>query len=242
MPMKSLVAALFIAGTAGFAVAQEKKADTPAETKTIESKKEDRKPSCGRACFVNFPKELGLPFEYLSTLGVRIATARKSGDPVDLALAGQALAVAETAAGKTASVTSAEVFKEAIELAKLRNISSELSAVAQVVPDQATRESLTKAVPVAKKLEEEAKKKDPAEAARELHGNLYVTNKSGECMRIKVNGRYIGTVHDGQTVKFHIHNRDFDTVIEAECESGGDVHTSRIFRGHNHGTFYWTLR
>lgn len=85
----------------------------------VHSKIADGHKSCGAACQVNFAKELGLSLDYLGSLGHRISQARKSPDPVDLALAAQALSVAEQVSGKQASITAEQVQKEALELAKL---------------------------------------------------------------------------------------------------------------------------
>lgn len=241
MLMKSFVAAVFVAGAVGYAVAQEKKAEPTAKEEKFESKKEDRKPSCCRASLVNFTKELGVPLEYLNTIGTRIATARKTPDPVELALAAQALAVAEGVSGKKASLTSTEVFAEALDLAMKRNVSAELAAVAMVAPDQANKDSLTKSAAVAKKLEAEEKAKPQGEGSREILESLTVTNETGECVKIYVDGFYVGTVHRGGTKRFGVHTHTHKTEVTAICEDGGEVVGRSYAHGHHHNVS-WTVR
>ena len=71
---------------------------------------------------------------HLSLTQLKVMSAiehcRTAADPVGLAAAAKELAVAEAVSGKKAAVTSATISKEAIDLAKLRNSSQELSAVA----------------------------------------------------------------------------------------------------------------
>lgn len=239
MLKKSFAAALLVAGLAGFSLAQEKA--QPAKEQKFEDKVADAKPCCARACGVNFTKELNVPFDYLGTIGARIATARKTPDPVDLAMAGQSLAVAEAVSGKKASVTSTEVIKEAIDLAKLRGYSAELTAVALIVTDDAAKKDLAKAAAVAKKLEDEAKAQPAGSGDKDLVGNLIVFNRSGECVKIYVDGKFVGEVHAGDTTAVRVHSHSENTLIQAICEDG-DVVSQRIFAGRNRGDFHWHLK
>ncbi|MCZ2343025.1 MAG: hypothetical protein LC104_14730 [Bacteroidales bacterium] len=239
MSIRSLCVALLATGLAYPASAADKQA-APAGKEQIEkfvSQKSDRKPSCCRASTVNFNKELGIPLEYLNTIGTRIATARKAPDPVDLANAAQALAAAEAAAGKKASVTAEEVYAEALALVKLRNVSTELLAFATITPDQATRKELTNAAAKAKKLKAE---QNP-ETTREILGSLTVVNQSSECVKIYVDGRYVGTVHEGEVERFRVHTHSHNTEITAICEEDGEVVGQAYAHGHNHPVS-WTVR
>jgi hypothetical protein len=110
--------------------AQQPKKDAPApEDKEVVDSKAVQRPA---AASVNFRKELNLPFPSLSTLGPRIAAARRASDPVALAHAAGELAVAENVSGKKASLTSAALIKESAELARLRRQHAELQAVLNV--------------------------------------------------------------------------------------------------------------
>ena len=60
------------------------------------------------------------------TLGNRIDTARRQYDPVALGNTASELALAEKVSGKQASLTSTALYKESVELAKLRRQVAEL--------------------------------------------------------------------------------------------------------------------
>src|SRR6201999_758024 len=92
------------------------------------------------AASVKFRKDLGLPLTSLGTLGSRIDAARRAGDPVTLAHAASELHVAEKVSGKTASLPSQQLIKEAAELATVRKQSKEMQATVQVATQLATAE------------------------------------------------------------------------------------------------------
>ncbi|WP_010581795.1 hypothetical protein [Schlesneria paludicola] len=231
---KTIMFGLLISGLAFNCWAQDAKNDS---SKVVHSKVTDAKKCCGSACTVNFPKELGLSLEYLDGIGHRISVARKSPDPVELALAAQALSVAEKVSGKKASITSEQILTEALELAKLRGISNELSAVAILVPE--SKADFDKQISIAKKREAEAKQKtESGEGDKELLGRLTVINHSGECLKIFVSGRYKGTVHEGETISFHVHDHNQATRLDAICESDNDLVSQQFVFGHNHD-FIW---
>lgn len=195
--------------------------------------------TCGVACRVNFTKELGVPLDYLSSIGHRIAEARSSADPVELALCSQALAVAEGVSGKKASVTADQVKTEALNIAKLRGISTELSALALIVGD--AKADLEKQAALAKKREAEAKAAlESKEDTKALIGTLVVSNHSDECLRIFVSGRFCGEVHAGQAAQFHVHDHNNPTTLEAYCEEDGELVGSKYVFGHQH-YFNWCI-
>lgn len=240
MLRKMLVVGLLLGGLPLVAMAQDAKKDAKEDdAKVVHSKISEGTKSCGAACRVNFTKELGLSLDYLGSIGHRISLARKSPDPVDLALAAQALSVAETVSGKKASITSEQVQAEALELVKMRGISSELSAVALVIP--AAKQDLEKLAVVAKKREEEGKKKtESGETSKALFGTLTVVNHSGECLRIYVSGQYVGEAHQGQTAYFHVHDHRNATHLQALCEEEGHLVSQQFVFGHQHG-WHWHI-
>ena len=230
-----LIVGILFALVANTGLSQEGKKE-----ETFTDKITDAKQCCACAAHLNFSKSLGVPLDYLGSIGHRIYQARRAPDPVELALAGKALQVAEQVSGKTAAVTSADVLKDAVNIAKMRGISTEIKAVALIVTDDATQKDLAKEGTLATKREEEAAAKlKSGESTRELFGTLTVANHSNECIRIYVSGRYVGEVHRGQTRGFHVHDHNHYTQLEAFCEEGGHL-VSRRSVHHSHG-YYWHI-
>lgn len=236
---KALVLGMLLAGLPFIISADDKKDATDADTKVVHSKIADGHASCGAACRVNFTKELGLSLEYLSTIGHRISQARKTPDPVDLALAAQALSVAEQVSGKKASITAEQIQKEALELAKLRGYSKELKAMALIVPE--AKADLEKLSVVAEKREAEAKAATASgESEKALFGTLTVINHSGECLNIYVSGRHVGLAHEGTTMSFRVHDHNNPSHLDAYCEEEGDLVSEQNVYGHVHN-FVWHI-
>lgn len=234
-----LAAALAVgAGYHGTSVnAQEKKGSSNSpEVKTLDvGKLADAPKCCARARTVNFIKEFGVPLDYLGTIGVQIAEARKSADPVALAVAARGLEAAEAASGKKASVTSAEVMKEAVELAVMREIPAELKAIKALVSDDATRKTITQTLEVAEKAQADAKAASrDGDRQRAIIGTLEVRNYSNECLRIFVDGREVGVVHTGETGRLGVHSHRHHNTIEAFCLEGGELLHRTCFAGHTH--------
>jgi hypothetical protein len=216
----TVLAMLAIGTQANFGFAEEskdKKGDKKGDATVIESKiSEHQKSPCLGACQVNFRKELGLTFDYLDGLGLRIHEAAEGPDPVDLAAAAKSLAIAEGVAGKKAKVTSDQILKEAIKLAKLRQDPQELKAVAMLVDDEKIKADLGKAG-------DSAAQKDTGERSRAIFRSLIVTNHAGECLNIYVDGRYVGQVHEGDTSRLHVHSHANPNHLTAYCMEGGEV-------------------
>lgn len=192
-----------------------KKAD-PEDKQSVDSKPL-KKPLVGS---VNFKKELGLPFDSLSTLGPRIDQARRKYDPVALAHAASELHTAEKVAGKKASVTSSQVLKESSELAKLRSQEAELRAVLnvsdQIAGEQDTILSLKKEIELAKeraKLDTDAVQKnlEPTWQPRKVTVNNYTT----QYLTIWVNGRYKTEISPGQSAVCVIEHRWNPVILTA---------------------------
>jgi len=218
--------AVFLMGSSTDAGAEDKE-----EHAVIRSSlSKDGKPTaCLGACTVNFRRELKVPFDYLDSLGSRIHEARKIPDPVELAAAATSLSVAETVAGKSASVSSAAVMKEAIELAKLRGSAPELKAVALLVSDKKTKNELSELAELSADSEGEV-----GEASKALFGNLQVENHTVHDLKIFMDGKHLGWVNSGQTYSFHVHNHNRHNHFDAYCSDDGDLIRHADYEGHAH--------
>lgn len=204
------------------------------ETKKEEKEGRNKLEAASPASAVNFSKELAVPLSCLRTLGACIDQARQSADPVELAALAQKLAVAEKVSGKKASLTAEALMKEAVELGKRREYAAELSALAMMATEPALQKELTTAATLAKKRDTEAAAKiQEGGTTRDLVGYLFVTNHTGECLRIYVSGRYVGEVHAGQRATFPVHDHNHVTVLTAVCE-GGHLAARRNLDGHFH--------
>ncbi len=172
----------------------------PAGATKIEIKPEKYVP----ATTINFGGELGLPFESLTTLGVRIETARRSSDPVELTAAAIELAAAEKVAGKKASLTAEALLKEALETAKLRGNSKELKMIAQLVKDEKTAKDLESEATKAEKREKE--EAEALKSGEKTRGTRYLRciNYCGEGVNVYVDGSFIGHIHAYQERTFYL--------------------------------------
>ncbi len=160
------------------------------------------------AATVDFTGELGLDFNYLRGLGVRIDLARSAGDPVGLAACAKELGVAEKASGKMASVKSADLLKEATEAALRRGSLEELTAMADIVSDAKAKKELEDA---AKKVKQEiADRKDGKK--RGITGNCKVTNNTEHVIGIWINDSYVGRVDGFAENTFYVGDSPYDTT------------------------------
>jgi len=151
---------------------------------------------------------LELGFSTLETIGSRIDAARLAASPITLASLANELAVAEKVAKKKAKLTSAELYKEATDLAKQRNIKKELEALSLLVQDKTSADELKKLA---------AK---PAEKSRALHGTLHVRNRSRRDLHIYVDGKMIGRVRSGGEASFRVYDRGRKTQLQARTRDG----------------------
>jgi hypothetical protein len=190
-------------------------ADPPKDEQVVSSKATQRP----AASSVNFRKDLNLPFPSLGTLGSRIETAQRAGDPVGLAHAASELATAEKVSGKTASVTSSQVAKEAAELAKLRRQEAELQALLhvsnQVMFAEDDIKSMKDQLALAQaqtKADKEAflRKEEPKSTARQVVANNYTT----QYIDVYVNGFFKGQIPPGQSQIITIEHRWNPTVLK----------------------------
>ncbi|MBI3462947.1 MAG: hypothetical protein HY000_07780 [Planctomycetes bacterium] len=223
------------------ALGQAPPAAAPSAEKVLATKVGTGEKCCFGACAINYRKELGVPLEYLDTLGARIHQARKTPDPVELALAAESLAVAEKVAGKKAAITADDVLKDALRIAKMRNVSAELAAISQIVDEGSLKKELSEMAAAAQEQEQEAKSAAARQdATRELFGTLRVVNLTHECLRIYVDGQCVGVVHEGMVGHFHVHAHGFQNHIEAYCEHGGELVSCAEIFGHHH-FFTWRI-
>ena len=219
-------------------VARAEEEETKADVDTAvmrSSLSNDAAPSCFGACRINFQKELNVSLDYLDSIGQRIHDARKSPDPVDLALAARGLAVAEQVADSKASITSDQVMAEAVELAKLRGLTAELKALSRIVADKDAQKELAGLAIAAQAREEDAREATASgEASKSLFGTLQVINHTGEDLRIYVDGRYVGYAHNGHTENFHVHAGGHHNHFDAYCAKEGELVKHANYAGHAH--------
>jgi hypothetical protein len=204
--------------------------------KTVESKGEQRT----AATTVDFPKALELDFPLLTGLGARIEQARDQADPVGLAAAARELAVAEEVSGKQAAVKSAELFKEAIELAKNRAVSAELKAVARLAGKAAEGKEL---LALAKKAaDQEAKDLQDRKSGiktRGIMGRLHVDSRVNAFIRVYVDGRYVGSMGPMGDIYPWIGQTARETTFLSARSSSGRSWSNPVSRAV--GDYRWTL-
>lgn len=174
--------------------------------RSFEAKGEKRTP----ATTIDFQNSLGLSFDSLRGLGARIEQARTAADPVGLAAAARELAVAEKTSGKSASVKSADLLKEATEMARQRNNPDELKAVALLAGDKEDRKALNDQ---AAKAQKELLARKNGEKKRGITGTLSVINQTRWYIRIYVNYQYVGTVRPFATGSVFVGNSAFGTTV-----------------------------
>ncbi len=198
-----------------FPAQEPKKVAPPDEDKSVVKSKPTK---VTPAVSVKFRKDLGLPLASLGTLGSRIDTARRAGDPVTLANAASELAVAEKVSGKTASLTSQQLLAESAELASVRRQEAELKSVLEVSEQlraaQAQLTNLKASIATAQtqaKAEKEAllKNEEPTAARK-----LVVNNYTSQYIDIQINGYLLGQVLPGSSRSFTIEQRWNPIVVK----------------------------
>jgi len=194
MTMSKFCAAVMCVLTlTAIAAAQDKRKE---DRQTITAKGE----KVGRAKFIDFASELGMPITPLDSLGERIDNARLAAAPIELAVAAKLLAAVENASGKKASLTSKQITAEAVELAKQRGNRAELETLAQLVGGPAAKD--LQAVVEAAKDNQPEEGEDP----RDLDGDLIVDNHSHSEVHVYVDGREVGHVPAHGIRRFHVHH------------------------------------
>jgi len=206
---------------------------TEDQTQNIESKPTES-PS---AVSIDFRRVLGLSFDSLSTLGVRIDQARSADDPVGLAIAANELAVAEKVSGKTAPETAENLTVEAVEWCKLRDDAEELAALSLLTTGDVSKELATLSAKAKKRQSEELAAAKSGEKTRGITRQLVVTSEAEVPVRIYVNGRQVGTVRPFGHEHFRVHEHG-RVVLDARGRRGHQWHEH--VRG-NFSTYNWTL-
>jgi hypothetical protein len=191
----------------------------------------------------NFAKVFNLGLDTTDTLGYRLVTARKAHDPLALALIAVELRALEEASGKKAEVTSANVEKMAVELAKLRRESVELKAVAAIVKDVSAVKELKAAAEEAAKAEAEAADKAKSGEREKGARLLRVTNPiPDEGFWIWVDGKKVGFVPGGQTRVFNVAFTLGVPLFRVEAYgTAGDFRAGQTVQG-DHIEFTWTIQ
>lgn len=193
------------------------------------------------AATVDFSAELGLSFPSLVSLGSRIERYRStSPDPFGLASAAKELAAAEKLAGGNASITAEQLMAEAVQMAKVRNNSTELEAIAMLVGDEKVRDELSDlAIRAAKDEKKRAEQAKAGVATRGITSELIVDNDSHQVIRVYYNRRYQGTVraHSRRQFRIHDHSHHFDLYARGT--------RGTIWRRHVDGDvrrYFWKIR
>ncbi|HJZ58126.1 MAG TPA: hypothetical protein VKE74_24505, partial [Gemmataceae bacterium] len=193
------------------------------------------------ATAVKFRKDLNLPYPSLTTLGGRIDAARRTGDPVSLANAASELHTAEKVSGKTASLSSKQVLREAAELASLRRQEAELRAVLHV-SDQVTLEDeklaeLKKLIALNQAEKKGiAKYEEPKDAPRKVVVNNYTT----QYIDVQINGYLRGQVLPGSTKVFTIEQIWNPIVLKGWGDSDETTFGPVVLQG-RFTTYTWNI-
>jgi hypothetical protein len=236
----STLAALCLLVALGGSVESQQPAK-PDDQQSVSSKAQKSAPAAG----INFKKDLGLPYQSLSTLGSRIDAARRNHDPVALAHAANELSVAEKVSGKKASLTSSILLKESAQLAKLRKEASELQAVEKVANQVATEtETVTDLKKEIALSQQQAKAETDALRANQEPGDaprkVLVNNYTPNYVDIWVNGNMKTSVGPGQSKWFAIEHKWNPTVLEAYGDEDITTWGPRYIWG-NFKTYTWNL-
>jgi len=235
--LKRLSAAVLFVLFAGFTLSSGADPKPDDKTKEATSTPEKTEP----ATTINFIKALDLHFDSLATLGSRIEEARKNADPVALATCANYLAAAETASGKKASLTAEALTKEAVDLAKLRDESAELKAVATLVKD-ASAELMPLAEKAAKREADERAAFKSGERPRGIMGYVTAVNNTGYRIYVWEDGHELGWVNPYDTYTFNVrigHGPNHNSVLNCRSEDGS-YHYRYIVDG-TVENFTWTL-
>jgi ribosomal protein L13E len=182
-----------------------------------------------RAVTINFIEALGLPFESLDTLGIRIDEARKTRDPVALANAAAYLSVAQTVSAKKAKLTADDLMKEAVKMARWRSRSSELKAVALILKDSELVKDLPELAKKAEKREADRLAAFKAgERPRGFNKQISINNNTDWGINMEATGS------NGPVSSFIGPHSSYAPLIEGD--DNGDVHMHAQAVGVNR---YW---
>jgi hypothetical protein len=224
---------VFLFGLAPLALAEGPKGDSGKEP----AKEQGTFEKYVSAATIDFSSELELAFPGLTTLGSRIETARRLGDPVGLSVAASELAVAEKVSGKKAALTAEALAREAVGLAEVRGKSRELQAVALLSGNPEAQKKLLRLAKKATREEaEDAKAIASGARPRGISSRLIVRNFSGHTYFIFVNGQEVGYVNARGNASFGVHTHG-NTLLTAK---GGGAQWVMPVSGRM-DTYVWTL-
>jgi hypothetical protein len=227
-----MLGAMALLSLASMSWAEDKK-EGPGEKKTCDK--------CQCACTIDFQAAFELPFEGLCTMGTRIDQARKSCDPVCLCCCANELGCAEKVSGKKASITSADLHKECIEMAKRRGSSVELKAVAYLLKDKAASDDLEKQAAKASEREEnEIKEAKEGKKAKGI-GTLSVRNFTNYKIWIYVNDRRVGWVNPYGEYSYHIGQPSWMTTKLFGLSDCGTRKWGPTYFAEDYSTYTWSL-
>ncbi len=190
------------------------------------------------AAAVPFAKELGVDLEALGSLGARVDQARSKSDPVILAGLANELAAVESAAGKQASLTSAALLKESVDLAKMRYLATELKVVGQLAGTQG-QELLGLAKKAAADEMQAQKDREAGVKPRGITRFLIVDSRSSYDIAIYVNGVYKGTVPRGGDRVFLVGDSPWSTTYLRGQDAYGGSWTGSVSK--DVADFTWKL-
>lgn len=219
----------------------EKKDDPkPQDKQVVDSKAAKRTP----ATTINFKKELQLPFPSLGTLGSRIESARRQLDPVALGNTASELGLAEKVADKQASLTSTALYKEAVELAKLRKQVAEMKAMLhlsnQIANAQGEAATLKSQIDSAQAYAQAEKRQIEMNEEPTGPRRLIVNNYSTQYVDITVNGNLKGQVLPGESRWFMIEHKWNPTILKAYGNEDTSDWGPMIING-TFKTYTWNL-
>jgi len=194
------------------------------------------------AVTINFAKDLDLGFPGLTSLGARIDQARMQGDPVGLATCARELKVAEQVSGKSTTIKSADLAKEAVELAKLRYNAEEIKAVAYTVGDKEAKMQLLDEAAKAREYQvAQLKAKESGEKTRGIAGRLHVDSRiRNSSIVVYVNGYQVGSVTPYGDSYFYIGNGPYENTHLYARSTCGCYTWRRTVQG-VHNNFHWIL-
>jgi len=189
----------------------------------------------------DFANAFDLPFASVETLGTRLMAARKTMNPIALAMVAVEIGVNEKVSGKKAEVTAETVHKEAVELATMRFVSSELKALALLTKDTVISKELATLSQKAAKAE--AEHTADFKSGIKERGIVYlrVSNHANHHVDVYENGRYLGRVHGHSHHVFHTPHLRHDHAVHLRAHD----HRGNHWRAHtihgNHHEYHWTL-
>jgi len=219
-PMRRTLGTLLLATTWAFtcgspAADADRNGPAKGQAEALTSRAEKNVSAAG----IDFAAAFGLGIESLKTVGVRIEQARTAPDPVGLALAATELGVAEQVSGKQATLKADDLFKEAVQIAKLRNRPDELRAVALLAARHTDADALNKQ---ARGAEKQIARRKAGEKTRGIQGTLTVINKTASQVTVYLNALPAGTVEPYDSNDFTVNGQaGGDCVLYARAPGSG---------------------